>query len=356
VRQRPGRRRAAFRTAGRAGALGLALGVVAAAAVGDSVAAQAELGMIAQLSNTRTQRANRATQEQETAQEPLVATAGGGPMTSVAFAPDGRSVASSSLDGNVYLWDASTGERVRVLGGHTDEVYAVAFSFDGRWLASAGYDGQVLLWDASSGRRVRDWRVDPWPLSVVFSPDGRHLLTGGVDGRLRMLPLNGGAVRTLRAEQRSALALAYSPGGDRIAESWSAVIVRDAGTGTVVDTLAGHRFLIFSMAFTPDGTRLVTGSADATIRIWDLATGAAVERIETRLPLPFLAVSSDGRWLAAGGADYKVHLWEMDAPGTEGELIGTHDRDVTGLAFSPDDRRLASSSLDGGVKIWAILP
>ena len=102
-----------------------------------------------------------------------------GPVRSVAFSPDGRLLASGSLDGTAKLWDVASGRELRTLSGHSGEVYSVAFSPDGRVLASGGYDETVKLWDVASGRELRTLSGRSGKVtSVAFSPDGRVLASG----------------------------------------------------------------------------------------------------------------------------------------------------------------------------------
>lgn len=288
------------------------------------------------------------------AQQPVVSTDRGGPMTGVAFSPEGGVVASSSHDHDVYLWDAESGALIRTLRGHEDKVFALDFSPDGSRLASAGFGGEVRVWNVESGTVLRTWTAEPWPLTVAFSPDGRRVLAGEADGGVRLLSLDDGAASPVEPIQRGVATLDVSPDGDRMAGAFGVIGVRDARTGAVLDTLAGHAGLIFSVAFTPDGRRLVSGSMDATIRVWDVGSGEAVRIIATDWPQPFLAVSPDGDRLATGSPDHRVYLWPLSADGSEPTVIGEHDKTVTGVAFSPDGSRLASSSLDGTVKIWDV--
>lgn len=281
----------------------------------------------------------------------VIVAAGGEKMSDVAFSPDGNRVATSALDGRVHLWDAATGEALRTLPAHRREAYAVAFSPDGSRLATGGYDGSVRLWDPDTGQLRRSLKAEPWPLDVAFSPEGDELLVAEVDGDLVVHSLDSGAADTLVGFGQGANVAAWSPAGPSVATAFSTILVQDRETGTVTDTLRGHGHVVQDLAFTPDGNALVSGSIDASVRIWDLREGVAVDTLTTRLPAPFVAVSPTGERLATGGADRTVRLWRLDAPDDTGRAVARHDRLITGVAYSPCGDRVASVGLDGRLRI-----
>src|SRR5262249_14894284 len=110
-----------------------------------------------------------------------------GSVMAVAFAPDGKILASGSRDGTVRLWDVKTGDLRRTLGVHTGDVYAVAFAPDGRLLATGGGDRTVRLWDVRTARVIRMLEGHGDIIrSVAFAPDQRTLASAGVDGTIRL--------------------------------------------------------------------------------------------------------------------------------------------------------------------------
>ncbi|HEX4562256.1 MAG TPA: serine/threonine-protein kinase, partial [Gemmatimonadales bacterium] len=139
----------------------------------------------------------------------------------VAYSPDGRRIASASMDKTVKVWDAATGQEVLTLRGHTDYLSGVAYSPDGRHIASASVDTTVKVWDAVTGQVLRTlWGHNSRVVSVAYSPDGRHIASASFDRTVKVWDAASGQVLlTLRGHTGDLWGVAYSPDGRRIASA-----------------------------------------------------------------------------------------------------------------------------------------
>jgi WD40 repeat protein len=319
----------------------------------------------------------------------------------VAVSPDGRWVASAGNGTLVRVWDAATG-RVRFnFPGHSAPVFSVAWHPDGQRIATAGSVGRqhaVKVWDAANGHVYCEIPVDQktsaGPYQVVaFSPDGRYLITGQLEGAVQLWEVpsakpegvvaTGRPIRTLVKHEREVRALVFSPKGGHLATASGdgKVLLWDA---TRLDEEQEPRWRLqarvpgpsVNVAFSPDGKLLATGGEGNTVKMWEVPSakpeGVVQTGREVRPPLRghskevyavAFSPAVERPWVASGGADGKVKIWEVPSAKPEGvgrsegpvRTLRGHTGIVSGLAFSPDGKRLYSGSRDKTVKVWDLM-
>jgi WD40 repeat protein/energy-coupling factor transporter ATP-binding protein EcfA2 len=274
-----------------------------------------------------------------------------GEVRTVAFSPDGRTLATASADKSIRLWDAATGKTRTRLTEHDETVNAVAFSPDGRTLATASADKTVRLWDTATGKTRTTLKEHTEAVtSVAFSPDGRTLATAdGYDVYLRDAA-TGNKRTTLEG---SGPVVGFSHDGETFATSgYLGLQLWDAAAGTPRATLPGHSGVILALAFSRDSRTLATVGRDKTVRVWDAMTGKDRTTLTGHNNMVYeVAFSPDGRTLATASADKTVRLWDTATGKTRTTLTG-HDNEVYSVTFSPDGRILATGSEDKTVRLW----
>ncbi|KAH8674497.1 vegetative incompatibility protein HET-E-1 [Tricladium varicosporioides] len=277
-------------------------------------------------------------------------------VTSVAFSPDGKQVVSGSIDRTVRLWDATTGGALQRLEGHSDRVTSVAFSPDGKQVVSGSGDRTVRLWDATTGGVLQSLEGHLGPVtSVAFSPDGKQVVSGSVDGTVRLWDATtGGVLQSLEGHWLRVTSVAFSPDGKQVVSGSGDRTVRlwDATTGAALQSLGGHSAWVMSVAFSPDGKQVISGSDDGTLQLWDATTGTALQSLGGHSAwVTSVAFSPDGKQVVSGSGDGTVRLWDATTGAALQRLKG-HSDQVTSVAFSPDGKQVVSGSDDGTVRLW----
>jgi WD40 repeat protein/tRNA A-37 threonylcarbamoyl transferase component Bud32 len=276
-------------------------------------------------------------------------------VTSVAFSPDSRTLASGSWDKTIKLWDVQSQREIAALTGHSNWVTSVAFSPDGRTLASGSYK-TIKLWDVQSQREIATLTGHSnWVKSVAFSPDGRRLASGSEENTIKLWDVQSHReITTLTGHSNHVRSVAFSPDGRRLASGSNDQTIKlwDVHSQGEMVTLTGHSDWVRSVAFSPDGRTLASGSDDKKIKLWDVHSQREIATLTGHSNhVCSVAFSPDGRTLASGSDERKIKLWDVQSQREIATLTG-HSWYVLSVAFSPDGRTLASGSYDNRIKLW----
>nr|WP_263012926.1 serine/threonine-protein kinase [Ancylothrix sp. D3o] len=297
-------------------------------------------------------------------------------VNALAISPDGKLLISGSVDKNVNVWNLAQGTVIYSLKGHTNEVWAIAISPDGKTAASGSGDSTIKLWDLATGTLKKQFSSQSgWVVALAFSPDGKTLVSGGADSTIKVWDLANDQLRaTLRGHSEGVVALAFrnvmgsetrqpgssllvSAGGDNKLMLWDVLSSCDAGqVCSPLKILESQSRRVQTVAFSPDGNMLASGSGDGSINLWNLNSGKVEQTFFGHSDVVnSLAFSPDGKILAsgAGSLDSTVKLWDVEG----GQLLDTlkgHVDTIHAVAITPDGKTLISASEDTTIKIWLL--
>jgi len=288
-----------------------------------------------------------------------------------------------------------------VLSGHQDGVLSADYSPDGQQIATIGQDGTAKIWNAETGAEIMSIPGTTEPgdalgtQRLAYSPDGTQLVTGDREEVKLWDAATGVEIATFAGHTGEVWAVAFNPDGSRIASAGVDGTARiwDIAKRELLFTLTGHTEAIEGLAFSPDGTLLATASDDSTLKIWDASSGKLrLDLTNFNSPVYSIDFSSDGQFMATA-SDESVKVWGVDSgsevltipvgvgdvafspdgqrlvgvtgsvakvwdvlTGQEQLTLAGHADWVTSLDFSPDGRRLVTTSLDQTSRVWSITP
>jgi WD40 repeat protein len=271
---------------------------------------------------------------------------GAGPLSCVAWSPDGSWCVVGSASGPVRAVNLANDRPNVSLDGHQGRVLVASWSSDGSHVATAGVDRTLRLWDPATGKLLHTVALNHYPpVKMTWSRDGRWLVTvdpetvrDGVPGVIEIWdPREGKPAHAI-----AGTAAAWSPDASRLATTvhTGSLAVWTAGVWEQVGTWGSHTAEIYALAWHPNGLQLSSGGADLTVKTWDIALPDSQRPVPGNGPV---AWSPDGGLLAVPQSDNTIRLFDM-AEGREAVSLKGHSARPNQLAWNPDGRRLASSA------------
>jgi WD40 repeat protein len=292
-----------------------------------------------------------------------------GAVNSIAISCDGHILASGSDDKTIRLWDLNSKQLLATLTGHSQAVKSVAFSPDGEILASASDDKTIKLWNLNTHREIYTLVGHSSGVkSVVFCPgDGGILASGSWDKTIKLWNMNTGTeIFTLTGHQLQVSAVAFSPispylasaSFDRTIRLWKLPLnfaSKKEFENCPCYTLSGHTWAVLTLAFSPDGKILATGSDDNTIKLWDANTGQLIHTLLGHSwSVVALTFSTNGETLISGSCDRTIKLWRVSTAQEIATFFG-HLDSVSAVAVTPVAQLIASGSRDKTIKLWQLV-
>lgn len=300
------------------------------------------------------------------------------PVNSVAFNTEGTRMVSAGFDNTVRVWNSETYAAIgNPLTGHHGEVTSAVFSHDGTRIVSSSKDSSVREWDAVTGLPVP---ADQGKVrAAVFSPDGRQIASAGDDGAIKLWNNPNTAVPVRQVGRPSDAykqgvytqainSLAFNRDGTQIISGGNDGVVRlwDVKTGGLitelpnvdpVDPPATQNHRVASVAFSKDGSRIVSGGWDGAIRLWDATSHQPLRAARAPYQVWTIAFSPDARYIASGSGSYddSLQLWDASNLQPDGKaMVGHSGWVIHSIGFSPDSQRIVSGGNDGTIRVWSV--
>ncbi len=274
----------------------------------------------------------------------------------IAVSPNGKHVVGGFQDGSARIWDAQSGDLLDVYLDHIEEIYAVRFSIDGNRVVTASADSTAKIWIAESAETLQSLRHTGQVFDAAFSPtDPTVIATAGADSLARIWDVKSGEELYKLEHKEAVLSLAFSPDGMRLLTTSADGVARlwDPRKGTLLEKMSGHKGLVHIGLFSPDGGTIVTCSIDSTMRAWNGRTGEW-KRFQFGGKTAILTASFlDSLHVITGNDDRTLTMWNVET-GALVQRLTSHTGAVLDVRVSSDKRTVASVGAERKALFWKI--
>jgi WD40 repeat protein len=274
-------------------------------------------------------------------------------VSSAEFSPDGGQIVSGSDDNTIRIWDVHSGQLFAgPFEGHSENVSSVGYSPDGKRVASGSWDTTIRVWDL----HTQEGKLIVPPLEghtsrvrwIRFLPDGKSIISGSQDGRIKIWNLDTGTCQ---------VDISIIHQQDDPQDYSGSLYESKSDQAQSYDQYEDVHSSISSMAFSPDGRLVASGSFDCSVRIWNAYTGELVTG-----PLKghssevcLVEFSPDRCWVASGSLDRTIMVWHVQTGQVVAGPFDDHSGVILSIGFSPDGQRIVSSSYDKTIRVWNTL-
>lgn len=277
------------------------------------------------------------------------------PVFSVAFSPDGNTLASGSYDKSVRIWDINAGRLLQTFTGHTDAVYSVAYNSSGNMLASCGKDKTIRIWDPSTGRLKKTLKSNEEVTTISFDPIRNQIASAGEKGIINIWDIDSGKKKfTLRGHFDLISSIDYSFDGAYLASgSYDKQILLWAPlAGKQLTSLPQSTASVNAISFQPNGTALIAGSSDKTVKLWEIPIGELIRTFEPGSgEIISVSFNNNGSYLACAMSDGTIGIWNVET-GKIVTIFPSNHGTVNFVEFSPDGTLLTSAGSDNNIRLW----
>ncbi|KAL7800877.1 vegetative incompatibility protein HET-E-1 [Trichoderma afarasin] len=276
-------------------------------------------------------------------------------VDTVRFTPDGRWLASASVDSTIKLWDTAIGSCIATLVGHEEGINAICFTPDSRWLASASMDMTVKLWDIETSLCTATFKGHSQGVAAVsFAPDNWQLASASYDSTIKLWDTTiSRSSSTTDIHSQKVTAINFTPDGRQLASASDDHTVKlwDTATGRCIATFKGHSQPVTAVTFAPDGNQLASASEyDKTIKLWDVTTGHCVATFQHDGYISSITFAPNSQQLASVSNSF-TKLWDITTGRCTAEL--KFDKEyMLSIAFSPNSQELVSALEDHTIRLW----